>query len=290
VGAFDAHMGAVGGGITNATLVKIMGTSTCDIMVAPVELVGNKLIRGICGQVEGSVIPGMVGLEAGQSAFGDVYAWFKKILSWPLGMLLDERIVADPMTNGIPLFTKLDGLILKRLSSEAAELSVEETGVLALDWLNGRRTPDADQTLKGAMIGLSLGTTPAKIFRALVEATAFGAKAIVDRFEREGIRIEQVIAMGGIATKNEFVMQVTADVFDMPIKIVRSEQACALGAGMFGAVAAGLYETVGDAQTAMGSGFSKTYYPNPDNTRKYHSLYPMYLSTGKILEEHLRIM
>ena len=203
VGAFDAHMGAVGAGITEKTIVKIMGTSTCDIMIAPYEVIDNKLIRGICGQVDGSVMPGVVGLEAGQSGFGDVYAWFRNVLSWPLESILPElEGIDDELKEKIAEETRQK--ILVKLTEEAEKLDMEETGLLALDWLNGRRTPFADQTLKGAIIGLNLGTTAPAIFRALVEATAFGARAINDQFINEGVPIEQVIATGGISQKNEF--------------------------------------------------------------------------------------
>ncbi|HEX3046950.1 MAG TPA: ribulokinase [Bacillota bacterium] len=287
VGAFDAHMGAVGGEIGTATLVKIMGTSTCDVIVAPPQVIGKKLVAGICGQVDGSVIPGLIGLEAGQSAYGDVYAWFRKLLAWPLEALLPETGSVDRATAE-KLKTELEGKLLKKLSEDAEQIPAEETNLIALDWLNGRRTPYADQTLKGAIIGLTLGTTAPKIFRALVEATAFGAKAIVDRFREEGVAIDQVIALGGIAKKNDFVMQITADVLNMPIKVARSEQACALGAGMFGAVAAGVYGSISEAQKKMGSGFSQTYQPKPENVAKYQKLYQQYLSLGKALEGQLK--
>lgn len=283
VGAFDAHMGAVGGGIVEKALVKIMGTSTCDIIVAPDEVIGDKLIGGICGQVDGSVIPGTIGLEAGQSAYGDVYAWFKDLLSWPLDSILPEIEGIDPSVA-----EKIKDKILIKLTEEASKLEIEETGLLALDWLNGRRTPYADQTLKGAIIGLTLGSTAPKIFRALVEATAFGAKAINEQFIKEGVEIDQVIALGGISQKNDFVMQITADILNKPIKVATSEQTCALGAAMFGAVAAGIYDTVEEAQEKMGSGFSKTYYPDKENAEKYQKLYKKYLLLGETLEDQLK--
>lgn len=289
VGAFDSHMGAVGGGIGEATLVKIMGTSTCDIMVAPYPVIGEKLIAGICGQVDGSVIPGMIGLEAGQSALGDVYAWFRQLLVWPLMTILPELDLKDGMSAD-ELGQKISGNILPRLDEAAAKLDAGEAGLVALDWLNGRRTPYADQTLKGAVMGLNLGTSAPKLYRALVDATAFGAKAIVDRFEAEGVQIKQVIALGGIAKKSRLVMQVTADVFNRPIQVARSEQACALGAAMFGALAAGLYGSVKEAQQRMGSGFSQTYRPIPDNVRKYRELYQKYLELGEALERPLRAL
>jgi L-ribulokinase len=287
VGAFDCHMGAVGGRVTEGALVKIMGTSTCDVMISSKEAIGDKLISGICGQVDGSVIPGMIGLEAGQSAYGDVYAWFKNIMSWPLKELLPKSTLIDSETSE-KIKEELMAEILPRLTEEAAGLSLEETGLIALDWLNGRRTPDADQSLRGAIIGLSLGTTPGKIFRALVEATAFGAKAIVERFIQEGVAINEIIAMGGIAKKSEFVMQVTADVLGMPIKVVQSEQACALGASIFGAVAAGVYDSVEGALDNMASPFSKVYQPAPERAQAYRRIYRQYMQLGQSLEQQLR--
>lgn len=287
VGAFDAHMGAVGAGITKATLSKIMGTSTCDMIVAPQEVIGENLVAGICGQVDGSIIPGMVGLEAGQSALGDVYAWFKDLLAWPVETLLPETSLVDRETAE-KLKEEIGDNILLKLSEEASQIPLDETGLIALDWLNGRRTPFADQTLKGALLGLTLGTTAAKIFRALVEATAFGAKAINEQFIGSGVDIEKVIATGGIAKKSDFVMQVTADVLNMPIEVVQSEQAVALGAGMFGAIAAGVYSSVAEAQEKMGSGFSQKYEPNPANVVKYEELYKKYQEIGRILEDELR--
>lgn len=282
VGAFDAHMGAVGGGVTDKTLVKIIGTSTCDIMVAPYDVMGNKLIKGICGQVDGSVIPGMVGLEAGQSAFGDVFAWFKQVVLWPLEALAkDSGLTAETVK-------KISRQVLPSLTSAAEKLSVKDTGIVALDWLNGRRTPDADQALKGALVGLSLGTDAPRIFRALVEATVFGAKAVIDRFREEGVDINEVIALGGIPKKNPFIMQVAADVFNMPIKVTESDQTCALGAAMFAAVAAGIYSNVQTAQAKMGTKFSETYYPQADRAAEYNEIFDKYTAVGKLLEATLR--
>ncbi len=285
VGAFDAHIGAVGGGIGEATLTKIMGTSTCDMIVAPEGEVGNKQVAGICGQVDGSIIPGMVGLEAGQSAFGDVYAWLINLLYWPLQYA--ESSPKDPEEKE-KLRQDIKDKLLQNLTEEAARISPGQSGLLALDWLNGRRTPDADQSLKGAIIGLSLGTDAPRIFRALVEATAYGSRAIVERFRDEGVTIKEVVALGGIAQKSPFVMQVTADVLNMPIKVATSEQTCALGAAMFAAVAAGIYKSVAAAQDKMGSGFSRTYTPNDANAKVYDGLYKKYLKLGRTLEQQLR--
>jgi L-ribulokinase len=281
VGAFDAHMGAVGGGVTDRALVKIMGTSTCDIMVASYDVMQDKLVRGICGQVDGSVIPGMVGLEAGQSAFGDVFAWFRNVLLWPLVNAVEGTVSPE-------VVEQISDQILPRLTEAAEALSVEDTQVIALDWLNGRRTPDADQALKGALLGLNLGSDAPRLFRALVEATAFGAKAVIDRFVEEGVEIDEVIALGGIPKKNPFVMQVAADVFNMPIKVTESDQTCALGAAMFAAVAAKVYPNIHEAQKQMGTRFSETYLPRPEQAAKYREKYRKYLAIGGLLEDTLR--
>ncbi len=284
VGCFDAHVGGVGAGITPATMAKVMGTSTCDMIVAPPGEVQGRTVAGICGQVDGSIVPGLIGLEAGQSAFGDVYAWFMQLLAWPLEAVAVKGDIAQAQKMREEI---RDGL-LERLTEEAARIPPEGTGLLALDWLNGRRTPDADQTLKGAVIGLTLGTTAPAVFRALVEATAFGSKAIADRFREQGVEVREVVALGGITQKSPFVMQVTADVLDMPIRVVRSEQAVALGAAMLASVAAGLYADVAGAQRALGSGFSRTYTPDPQRAARYRDLYARYLTLGRTLEPHLR--
>ena len=270
VSAFDCHMGAVGAEIVPNTLVRVMGTSTCDIIVSSYQEMEGKLIPGICGQVDGSVIPGMVGLEAGQSAFGDVYAWFKNVLSWPLQFIDDKELAKT-----------IEDKIIPALSEEAMKIPVEESTVVATDWLNGRRTPDADQNLKGTITGLNLGSSAPRVFRALVEATAFGSKAIADRFTENGIEISSVVAIGGVAKKSPFVMQTMADVMNMPIKVARAEQCVALGAAMFAAVAAGVYSTVEDAQKAMGQGFEKEYYPIKENAVAYQSIYKQYLELGR---------
>ena len=283
VGAFDAHMGAVGGQIEPYHLSKVMGTSTCDMLVAPMDEVNDKLVKGICGQVPGSVIPGMMGLEAGQSAFGDVYAWFKNILSWPLNNLLKNSSVIDNATAE-QLRKEISDKIIVELTKEASKLPVSEKDELAVDWLNGRRTPDASQLLKSAISGLNLGTDAPRIFKALVEATCFGAKAIVDRFNNEGVPVKGLIGLGGVARKSPYIMQVMADVMDMPIRIHKSEQTCAAGAGMFAATAAGIYEKVEDAMAAMGQGFDMEYHPNKANVDIYAERYERYKALGKFIE------
>jgi len=283
VGAFDAHLGAVGAEIEPYYLSKVMGTSTCDMLIAPSDEVGDKLVNGICGQVDGSIVPGMVGLEAGQSAFGDIYAWFKQVLEWPLTNILAKSDLIDETTKQ-KLIEETSDKIIAELSEAAAKVPLEESGIVALDWMNGRRTPDANQALKGAITGLNLGSDAPRIFRALVEATAFGSKAINDRFMDEGVRIDGVIALGGVAKKSPFVMQIVADVLDMPIKVARSEQACALGSAMAASVAAGVYANTSEAQKKMGSGIETEYHPIPENVEKYKLLYEKYKKLGKFIE------
>jgi len=283
-GAFDCHFGAVGAGITPYTLVRIIGTSTCDVIVAPYEEIGHKLIKGICGQVDGSVIPGMIGLEAGQSAFGDVYAWFKNVLAWPVEHIINNSLLFDDSTKEKLIAETLDKII-PALTEEAEKIPIGESAVIATDWMNGRRTPDANQMLTGTIDGITLGTTAPAIFRALVEATAFGSLAIVERFKAEGIRIDNVIGIGGIALKSPFVMQTLSDVLNMPIKVCRTDQACALGAAMFAATAAGIYSKIEDAQQAMSSGFAKEYIPNITNSMLYSEIYEKYIKIGKFTED-----
>ncbi|KAA6330083.1 Ribulokinase [termite gut metagenome] len=285
-GAFDCHMGAVGAGITPHTFVRVIGTSTCDVMIATYEEIGDKLIKGICGQVDGSVISGMIGLEAGQSGFGDIYAWFKQVLEFPLRNIIAQSSLIDDVTKEKLIAESVDKII-PELTKEAQQIPVSESTIIATDWMNGRRTPDANQMLKGTITGLTLGSTAPRIFRALVEATAFGSKAIVERFRSEGIRIDGVIGIGGIALKSPFVMQTLSDVLNMPIKVCKTDQACALGAAMFAATAAGIYNKVEDAQQAMTSGFASEYTPNAKNAEAYQAIYDKYLAVGRFTEAEL---
>mgnify|MGYP002631165513 CR=1 FL=1 len=274
VGAFDAHMGGIGATIEPYSLVRVMGTSTCDMLIAPNEAYGHLFIKGICGQVDGSIVPGMLGMEAGQSAFGDVYAWF-------------QRLIVDPVEEilGIDLAEKLKEELIPSLAEKASEITVTQHDPIALDWFNGRRTPDANHTLTGAISGLNLGSDAVQVFKALVEATAYGSKAIVDRFINEGVPIKQIIAIGGVAKKSEFVMQTLANVLNMPIKVAKSDQACALGAAMCAATAAGVYDSIESAQQGMSSGFDAEYLPESSTHETYKTLYSKYLKLGDFIEQ-----
>jgi L-ribulokinase len=282
-GAFDAHLGALGAEIGPYQLSKVMGTSTCDMIIAPPEEVGDNLVEGICGQVDGSIVPGMVGLEAGQSAFGDIYAWFRDLLMWPVAYVIDEMDGLDPAEKN-NIINESTNQMIGRLSEAAEHIDPRDSTLLALDWMNGRRTPDANQNLKGAIMGLTLGTDAPAIFRALVESTAFGAKMIVDRFVEEGVRIDEVIALGGVAKKSPLVMQIVADVLNKPIKVARSEQAVALGSAMAASVVAGVHASVPEAQKAMGGGFETEYHPKPEMAQIYEDLYEQYKRFGRFVE------
>jgi L-ribulokinase len=253
VGAFDAHLGAIGAGVGIGTLVKIIGTSTCDITVWPSN---EKLadVPGLCGIVNGSVLPGYFGLEAGQSAVGDIFNWFVNYLQ-PGGQKLGSH---------------------EQLTSGAAKLRPGESGLLALDWNNGNRTILVDQRLTGLLLGHTLYTTPAEIYRALIEATAFGALTIINRLEEYGVKVEQVVNCGGIAEKNPLVMQIYADVTGRPMKISRSAQTCALGSAIAGAVVGGAYKDFASAQQAMTGLKPRVFKPNPKAHAVYQQLYALY--------------
>jgi L-ribulokinase len=282
-GAFDAHLGALGAEIGPYQLSKVMGTSTCDMLIASAEELGDRPVEGICGQVDGSIVPGMVGLEAGQSAFGDIYAWFKDLLMWPIENVV---VAVDGLDETLKQKIRKESAdhMIAQLSEAAAQIHPSDSSLLALDWMNGRRTPDANQNLKGAIMGLTLGTDAPAIFRALVEATAYGAKMIVDRFVDEGVRIDGVIALGGVAKKSPLVMQIVADVLNKPIKVARSEQAVALGSAMAASVVAGVHASIPEAQKAMGGGFETEYQPNPAMAKLYAELYEQYKRFGQFVE------
>ncbi len=287
VGTFDAHAGAVGAKVDHHALVRVMGTSTCDIMVSSNEALGDKTVKGICGQVDGSVIPGMVGLEAGQSAFGDVLAWFKSVLQWPIDhLVLNSEILSEEQKA--ELKAEVESKFIRSLSEQAENIPLSEVVPVALDWVNGRRTPDADQELKSAISGISLGTQAPHIFKALVNAICFGSKMIVDRFEDEGVKIDTVIGIGGVARKSPFIMQTLANVLNMPIKVAESDQAPALGAAIYAAVASGIHENVIEASKVMGSGFEAEYFPQSSQVEVYAKLLEDYKQLGSFVEEQTK--
>ncbi len=254
--ALDCHTGAIGAQIAPGVMVKVLGTSTCDILVTP-EL--DRCIPGICGQVDGSVLPHFTGIEAGQSAFGDVYAWFKRFLGYAGEVSLND------------------------LEKDASSVAPGSGGVAALDYFNGRRTPFADAGARGALSGLNLGTTAPVVYRALVESTLFGSRAILEHYRKENLPVKSIIAVGGISQKSAFVMQLCADILGLPVQVSAAEQACALGAAMIAAAASGFY-TLDEAMQKMGAGFSKVYTPDMTVNAEYEPFYRRYLRLGGLLE------
>ena len=250
IGAFDAHLGAVGAGVKPGTLVKIIGTSTCDITTAPLAQALPD-IPGLCGIVPESVLPGQFGLEAGQSGVGDVFNWYVQTIQ-PTGKNHET------------------------LTNEAESLKPGQSGLLALDWFNGNRTVLVDQRLSGMLLGMTLATPPAHIYRALIEATAYGARVIIDRFAHYGVPIERVINCGGISAKNTLVMQIYADILNRPMYLSRSTQTCALGSAMAGAVAAGVHPDFRAATEAMTAVQDTVFHPIPENVAVYETLFGLY--------------
>jgi len=286
VGTFDAHAGAVGAKIEENTLVRVMGTSTCDIIVSSKIEIGETTVRGICGQVDGSVIPGLVGLEAGQSAFGDVLAWFKDVLSWPMdNLILNSTTLSEEQKEKLKI--EVEKYFILKLSEEAEKIDISESIPIALDWINGRRTPDANQELKSAISNLSLGTKAPHIFKALVNAICFGSKEIVNRFEEEGVKINSVIGIGGVARKSPFIMQTLANVLNKPIKVAASDEAPALGAAIYASVAAGLYPNVIEASKKLGSDFEAEYHPKKEDVAAYAELMKAYKKLGAFAEKNI---
>ncbi|MEL7247176.1 MAG: ribulokinase [Bacteroidota bacterium] len=283
VGLLDAHAGAVGAGIQAGTLVKVMGTSTCDMLVAPPEVVGKSTVRGISGQVDGSILPGMIGFEAGQSAFGDVLDWFRRLLFWPLENLQQLH----PELAGDIDRTKLLDRFLTVLGPQAEQLPDDPNAPLALDWLNGRRTPEANQLLTGALANLSLGTDAAMLYRGLVESICFGAKRIADCFTSQGVEIKSIMGIGGVANKSSYIMQMLADIHEMPIHVTAATQAGGLGAAMLAATAAKIYPSIHEAIQHMGQGTRQTYYPDASRAAYYAARYRKYQALGQFVEEAL---
>ncbi|PHQ30546.1 ribulokinase [Leeuwenhoekiella nanhaiensis] len=286
VGTFDAHAGAVGAKVEEHTLVRVMGTSTCDISVSAPEVTADKTVRGICGQVEGSVIPGLVGLEAGQSAFGDLLAWFKDVLSWPIdNLVLTSDILSVEQKE--KLKAEIESDFIRKLSDAAEAIPHQEAIPVALDWINGRRTPDANQELEAAVTNLNMGTRAPHIFKALVNAICFGSKKIMDRFADEGIEIKTVVGIGGVARKSKFIMQSLANTLNVPIKVAASDQAPALGAAVYAAVAAGIYPDVITASQTLGSDYEAEYQPQPEYLEIFSEQMERYEALSAFVEKSI---
>jgi L-ribulokinase len=251
IGEFDVHYGAIGSGVREGTLVKVIGTSTCDCAVVSLK---RRIpdIPGICGIVPGAILPGMIGIEAGQSAVGDIFSWW-----------VDVICEGDPALHA-------------RLTAEASRQKPGESGLLALDWHNGNRTVLVDPRLTGLLVGCTLHTTRADVYRALIESTAFGARMIIERIRKFGVPIERIVCAGGVAEKNPLLMQIYADVTGCTMHAAASSQACALGAAVSAAVLAGAYRDFPSAQRAMTRLKKKSFRPIAANRRTYDRLYAQY--------------
>lgn len=255
VGAFDAHMGAVGSGVKPGTLVKILGTSTCDITVLP-NSAGLGDVPGVCGVVDGSVLPDHFGVEAGQSAVGDIFLWFvNNLVPDSYGATMDEKFIE----------------MERRLSGQKPG----ETGLLALDWNNGNRTILVDVRLSGMILGQTLHTETHEIYRALIEATAFGALTIINRMEEYGIKIDEVVNTGGLAVKNATLMQIYADILGRPLKVAASDQTCALGSAIYGVVCSG-EATISEVQEKCCKMREREFFPIAENQAVYAEIYTLY--------------
>lgn len=278
IGEFDCHMGAVGAGAGEHDLVKVIGTSTCDILMVQPDKIGSKTIEGICGQVKGSALPNLIALEAGQSAFGDIYAWYKHLLMWPI----QQWVKTHPEDQH--LLDNIDDILIPMLADSASDQPQGDHSPLSMDWHNGRRTPMANQRLKGVVSGLNLGSTAPDVFYSLVESTAHGAKAIMDCMVNQGVDVNRVLAIGGIAQKSSLVMQTCADVMGREIAVVESDQCCALGAAIFAAVAADAHPSVAEAQKVMASPIRHTYQPIESSSAFYQQRHQVYQALGQHVE------
>lgn len=277
VGAYDSHIGAVGGLVDVGILVKSIGTSTCDVTIGNMPKDGEKenTVKGICGQVDSSVLDGYIGYEAGQSAYGDYYSWFRNLLGWAY------KNISNNTEEENEIFEKK---ILQELETEASKIITTENSPVATDWINGRRTPFANQNLKATIFGISLGIDAPMFMKMLLESTAYGARAIIECFEDGGIEIKKVIAIGGVARKSKLGMQILADVTNREIYITKDDQAPAIGAAVFAAKAYGLYNSVFEAQKEISAGIERVHKPIKENVEIYEKLYKKYKEIGNFIE------
>ncbi len=274
VGNVDSHSGGVGAGIRHKTMILNLGTSAGYMAVMPIDKMGGRIVEGIFNQVDGSILPGMVGFEAGLSAFGDLYAWLRRLLAWPLKAVKDRKEAEE-----------IEDRLLHMLGEEAAKLTIRPESPLATDYFNGRRSPNPDSNLTGSIMGLTLGTSAPELYYALAEATAFATKAILDHLVKGGIDVERFIAVGGISQKSPFVMQLLADVTGLEIAISNSLGSCTMGSAIHAAVVAGIHPSVEDAQNQMVKPTSKTYYPDPSKKPLLDARYDRYIRLGKAAAE-----
>ena len=266
-GSFDAHAGAVGAGVCAGTMVVNIGTSAVNMMVERADALRGTGFAELAGQAENSILPGYVGIETSQSAFGDTYAWLKRLLLWPLESLLAGSSLPQEQQNAL---TQQAGQQLLPLLEQAAKALPPQPELVALDWFNGRRYPYNNDQASSAVCGLDLSVSAPALYRALVEATAYGQRRIVTGLTEHGIRIDRIVAVGGIAQKSPFVMQTLSDVLQRPITVSPVSQTCALGAAIYASVGAGLYASVEQTQAAICRPCRTIYQPDP-TAAAYHA-------------------
>lgn len=283
--SFDAHAGAVGAGIKPHTLVKVVGTSTVDMMIEQPKRLENKAMKHICGLAEHSIIPGYVGIEAGQAAFGDIFAWFKSLLMWPVEQMLQQTEFLSENQKKL-LQEQCSQQLLYQLEAAAKEIPLLASNqMIALDWFNGRRYPVLDEKVKGTIAGLHLGSTAPSIYQALIMSAIFGAKRIFDSFIESGLQINRIIVIGGIAKKSPYIMQMMSDVLDRPIMISKQDQVCAKGAAIYAAVATGLFSSIEEAQQVYCEQYEADYYPDPHKQQDYTIKYRQYIKLAQSIQE-----
>lgn len=287
VGTIDAHAGAVGAGVKPGTLVKVMGTSTCDMLVANYDDVAPEPVPGISGQVDGSILRGLIGFEAGQAGFGDFLAWYKRLISDPVFDLIQQSEVLGSEQKS-KLTAELSDKLMGYLNTEAAKVPLK-SNVLAVDWINGRRSPGLNESLKSAISGLDMGVGNGRIFKALVESLCFGSKRIIEWFKQNGVQIDEVVGIGGIAKKSPFLVQTLADILNMPIGVSASEQTPALGAAVYAAVASGVYPDLQTAVDVIASPKQEEYFPVAANVEYYRGKYQEYLTLGRFVEGEIKL-
>lgn len=281
-GNIDSHSGAVGAGIADGTIVMNIGTSACYMAAVPKEKMGGRIVDGVFGQVDDAIIPGLVGFEAGLSAFGDAFAWLKKTLSWPLRGILSGAEVSPEVES---LLRKAEDDILVNLTREAQALPLSIDAPFATDHLNGRRTPNPDGSLSAGFAGLKITTSAPEMFRAIVEAVAFASRTVIDYYESNGIDVSRLVAVGGISQKSPYVMQTLADVMGRRIEVSACKDSCAMGAAVYASVAGGIWPDVVTAQSHICPGSAAQYIPEPSKKEIYDQRYARYQALVSFCEK-----
>ncbi|MDE6862631.1 MAG: ribulokinase [Alistipes sp.] len=284
VGMIDAHAGAVGAGIRPGRMALNLGTSACHMAVMEPERLGDRVIADVFGQVDGSIIPSLVGFETGMSAFGDLYAWLRRLLMFPIDNILRKSDTIDASTCEA-LRKECEDKMLVELGRQAEAIELRDDSPFATDWINGRRTPAPDQRLWGSIMGLTLSTGAADIYLALVEATAFATKAIIDHLAANGVEIGELVAIGGISRKSPLTMQMLADVLGRRVDVSASTQACAMGSVIMASVAGGFHDSVEQAQQALCPPADRSYLPQEERHTLLMRRYEKYRAAAAFTEK-----